>query len=140
MTHASLSQTATKGQVDDALTATDWRIYDGTLAMRGNGAGGIFLIMNGLIRHVPNPATFSNLFKSPNVQKNDYLVDNCPQGPALSNGAVIARGAGPEWYLITNQVKMWIPSPAVVETFHFNDPVIVPGILLEFIPTGPNVG
>ncbi|MGG1948830.1 hypothetical protein AB1286_29165 [Trinickia sp. NRRL B-1857] len=142
MTQTSMShQAATKGQVHEALAATDWRLYDGQLVMRSNGgAGGIFLIMNGLLRLVPDPATFANLFNSPTVQQNDYLVDNCPPGPAISSGAVIAQGAGPAQYLITNDVKMWIPSPAVVAQFSFNSPVVVPNILLEFISTGPNVG
>ncbi len=131
---------ASKEQIENALSSSDWSSYDGGLFQRTDGRGGIFLMMNGQLTHVPNPATFNNLFSSPKVSTSDYVVDNAPRGPEITVGAFIAVGDGPAQYLITNHVKMWIPSPAVVTQFQFRGPTKVAQILLDFIVTGPNVG
>ena len=73
---------------------------------------------------------------------SDYLVDNVPRGPALTNGAVLAKGSGSPVYLVTNGQKLWIPNPETFNKFAFNwDKIVtVPDVVIDFIPTGPNIG
>ena len=141
VTDAPNTVLASKEQIENALSSSDWSSYDGGLFTRTDSRGGIFLMINGQLRHVPNPVTYSNLFiSSPNVQKSDYVVDNAPSGPEITVGAFIAVGDGAAQFVITNNVKMWIPSPEVVNKFQFKGPTKVAQILLDFITTGPNVG
>ena len=100
--------------------------------------------MNDLLQWIPDPATYNNLFSTWNgVVVSDYLVDNVPAGPALTSGAVLAKGnsSAPE-YLITNGYKQWIPDPATFNKFAFNSSKVVsiPNIIINYVPTGPNVG
>jgi hypothetical protein len=141
VTDARNTVLASKEQIENALSSSDWSSYDGGLFTRTDSLGGIFLMINGQLRHVPNPATYSNLFiSSAKVATSDYVVDNAPRGPEITVGAFIAVGDGPAQFVITNNVKMWIPSPEVVNKFQFKGATKVAQILLDFITTGPNVG
>jgi hypothetical protein len=134
---------ASESQVKDSLELSNWGKYDGERVTPSNG-GPIYLIMNGLLQWIPDPTRYNNLFSSWNgVVVSDCLVDNVPPGPALTSGAVLAKGnsSAPE-YLITNGYKQWIPDPATFNKFAFNSSKVVsiPNIIINYVPTGPNVG
>lgn len=133
---------ASENQVKESF-AVDWRKYDGERVTASTG-GPIYLVLNGQLQWIPNPETYNNLFASWNgVVVSDYLVDNVPRGPALTSGAVLARGnaAAPE-YLVSNGTKQWIPDPATFNKFAFNagKVVTVPQIVIDYVPSGRNVG
>jgi hypothetical protein len=133
---------ASESQVQDALELTNWGKYDGERVTASTG-GAIYLVMHGLLRLIPDPTTYNNLFKTWNgVVVSDYLVDNIPSGPALTSGAVLAKGSSPAIYLVTNNQKLWIPDPATFEKFSFNGSKVntVADVIINFVPTGPNVG
>ncbi len=135
--------TAVLAKIDEAIVDVDWRIYDGLLVTHSvAGDQKVYLVLHGELRHVPNRKTMDNLFKSPKVQVNDYVVNLCPRGTALSDGAVVAKAGPPPQYVISNGVKMWIPDRAIGEKFQLriDNPVIVPDSVLALIPTGPNIG
>ena len=73
---------------------------------------------------------------------NDYSVDNVPQGLPLTSGAVLAKGTGPEIYVIANSQKLWIPDPNVFSKFYFNSGkvVTVSNVIINSIPQGMNIG
>jgi hypothetical protein len=50
---------ASKEQIENALSSSDWSSYDGGLFTRTDRLGGIFLMINGQLVHVPNQATYS---------------------------------------------------------------------------------
>ncbi|WDD92999.1 hypothetical protein Bsp3421_003044 [Burkholderia sp. FERM BP-3421] len=138
----NVDATAVLAKIDDVIEDVDWHIYDGLLVTHSVPADQkIYLVLQGELRHVPNLRTFNNLFKSPTVSINDYLVDRCPRGTALSDGAVIVIAGALNQFIITDGVKMLIPDPATRDKFQLRiDPVIVPDIMLEFIPKGPDIG
>ncbi len=144
MTEQSLAERvhATESQVQEALAANDWTKYDGE-RVKGSNSAPIYLILHGQLRWIPNPTTYTNLFASwNNVIVSDYLVDSVPSGPALTNGAVLAKGSGAATYLVTNGQKLWIPNPDTFNKFSFNSAkvVTVPDVVINAIPSGPNVG
>lgn len=143
MTQQTLAERvhATESQVKEALAVNDWTKYDGERVMATNSAP-VYLILHGHLRWIPNPTTYTNLFASwDGIIVSDYLVDNVPGGPALTNGAVLAKGSGSPVYLVTNGQKLWIPNPETFNKFGFSwDKIVtVPDVVIDFIPTGPVV-
>ena len=110
------------------------------LQIPGNPA--IWLILNGVRRHIPNPATYDNLFRNWSGIVQDINANEIDDGGPISNGARLARPANEApVYLITNDVKMWVPSPAVMDEYHFdwNKVVSLPKVAIDSIPDGPHV-
>lgn len=131
---------ASENQVKEAFV--DWTKYDGDRVVSSTPGSKIYLILNGELRYIPNPDTYNNLFGSwSGILVSDYLVDSVPTGPALSNNAMIVRGSSePQAYLVTNNVKQWIPSMKTFEKFAFKQPTVIPQIVIDYVPTGPNIG
>jgi hypothetical protein len=132
---------ASENQVKDALEV-NWAQYDGERVIASNG-GAIYLVKNGQLQWIPDPTTYNNLFVSWNgVVVSDYLINNIPHGPALTTGAILAKGNSATVYLITNNQKQGIPDMATFNKFYFNSKTIVtlPQIVVDFLLTGPNVG
>jgi hypothetical protein len=104
--------------------------------------GGPIYLVNpeGLLQWIPNPATYNNLFRDwSGVHKVD--IAGMSIGPALSDGAVLAKGnMSSEVYLVSNGKKRWITSPAVMDKYYFNwsHVFVVPQVLINAIPTGSN--
>ena len=106
------------------------------------GAPQIYLVLNGFRCWVPDPQTLANLFVSNPSIFQDINIGVVAQGPALTSGAVLAEanGSAPV-YLVTNGVKMWIPTPDIFNRYQFKQASIqvVAPVLIDFIPSGPNV-
>lgn len=134
---------ATEAEVATALEAHNWYEHDGQRIVSSAG-GPAYLVMNAVLRHIPNPATFRNLFADDkSIKVNDYLVENIPVGPALSDGAILAIGSNPTHvYLISNHKKHAIPSNEIFDRFGFNRARIqtYADVAIDAIPFGPNVG
>ena len=106
------------------------------------GAAPVYLVLNGYRCWVPDPGTFQNLFVSGASIFQDINIGVVSEGPALSSGAALIQGAGtPQVYLVTNGVKMWIPTPTIFTRYQFNSAAIqiVSQVVLNSIPTGPDV-
>ena len=106
------------------------------------GAAPVYLVLNGFRRWVPNPQTFQNLFASGATIVSDIGIGSVSEGAALTTGAVLAKGQGSApVYLVSNGVKMWIPNPDIFARYQFNGAKIVevPQILIDCIPSGPNL-
>jgi hypothetical protein len=103
--------------------------------------GPIYVVSpEGYLQWIPNPATYSNLFRDWNgVHRVDTAT--LPIGNTLSDGAVLAKGnASDAVYLVSNGRKRWITSPSVMDKYHFNwsRVYVVPQVLINSIPTGNN--
>jgi ChpA-C len=76
---------------------------------------------DGTRHHIPDPTTYANLFRDgTGIQAVD--VSTIVSGPALTSGAYLAWDGvgGHPIYLVTNNQKRWITSPAVFDKFWFN--------------------
>jgi hypothetical protein len=106
------------------------------------GQSAIYIVdPNGYLRHIPDPATYNNLFRDWNGVIIDVNLIDIAQGPPLTPGAVLALGSGTSpVYLVTNGVKDWITSPAAMDKYYFNwgRVLTVPDVLVDFIPNGIN--
>ena len=104
--------------------------------------GGPIYLVNpeGYLQWIPNPTTYNNLFIDWNgVQRVD--IATMPIGPALSDGAVLAKGSGSAAvFLVSDGVKRWVTSPNAMEKYHFNwqHVYVIPQILVDSIHPGSN--
>jgi hypothetical protein len=106
------------------------------------GAAPVYLVLNSFRRWVPSPVTLDRLFVPGRKIISDLGIGTVSEGPALSVNAVLAKADNSDRiYLVTNGVKMWIPSPDIFNRYQFNSSkvVTVPSILIESIPNGPDV-
>lgn len=106
------------------------------------GQSKVYLVLNGFRCWIPDQQTFNGVFASGSAPIVDPNVNLISEGPAISVGALLAKGDQSDTvYFITNKVKMAIPNGEVFNDYHFNWGSIqtYPQIVIDFIPTGPNV-
>ena len=76
----------------------------------------IYLIDRGMRRHIPNPPTYENLFRSWNGIIVDINISDITLGQPITSGAVLAKASNhPAIYLIDSAQKRWIVSPPVAQ-------------------------
>ena len=123
-------------------TAAPFPQYNGRLYQLKNHLE-IYLILNSYRRLVPDWETFQRLFKGAPIDPLDIdVLNSISEGPALTKGALLIRGKEVnKTYLLTNNVKMWIPNTTIFEQYHFDmaQCLVDPQIVVDFIPDGPNV-
>lgn len=74
---------------------------------------------------------------------SDYLVDNVPEGPPSLRVTILLKdNASAAEYLVSNGTGQWIPNPEAFSQFVFKSAkvVVVPNIVIEYVPNGPDVG
>jgi len=120
------------------------------LIMKVPGRDPLYLILDGYKCHIPNMTTLTNLFVPNPTITPDAGLNEITTGNPITNGAVLARAIGTAGvYLISAPpappnatiCKMGIVSTHIFERYQFNSAKIVevPLVVLEGIPTGPNV-
>jgi len=119
--------------------------YDG-YRVKSDDRPEIYLVMFGYRRWIPNPATYNNLFRDWNgilrFPNRDALDNAIPEGAGIWDGAVLARGATlSPVYLITDNVRMWVTAPAVMDKYYFawNKVVVVPNAIIQSIYNGASL-
>jgi hypothetical protein len=86
--------------------------------MRLHNNFALYLVLDGKVRHIPNPATYDQLFADWNGYKEAQNIQ--PAGDALTDGAYLARDASNgKVYLVNDGVRRWITSPAVFDKYYF---------------------
>jgi len=117
------------------------RLADGTLVRAT--APGIFVMMGGIKRHLPNPVTFeAEGFLWGNVNPiPDSSLDSILSGDAVLDalaGGNLLRGTGPEVYVVDGGAKRHVINPTVLAGCGYGwDAVrIIPNARLNTIPTG----
>jgi hypothetical protein len=102
----------------------------------------IYLVSpEGYRQWIPNPPTYNNLFRDWNGVVIDIDITQIAETVPLSDGAILARADGTApVYIVSNGVKRWITAPSVMDKYYFNwnTVVVVPHVLLDFIPTAAN--
>lgn len=112
------------------------------LRMQLPGHPAVYLIVDGMKRGIPDPATYNNLFRDWNNIIQDPHLNDITDGGPITQGAVLARGINKGTvFLITNGQKHGIPSEAVMDKYHFAWDKIqdVAPILIDSIPTGNQI-
>ena len=91
--------------------------------------------------HIPDPATYHNLFANDPTLTLTPEVPDIADGPAITPGAILARAKGAnEIYLISNKVKRHIATNKVLHKYQFEGKVVdVPPVLLDIIESGPEL-
>ncbi|HKR15473.1 MAG TPA: hypothetical protein VJT15_25625 [Pyrinomonadaceae bacterium] len=106
------------------------------------GAPQVYLVINGFRRWVPDTGTFNNLFVLGAKIVQDIGIGAVSEGDALSSGAMLIKGSSSvNIYLLSNGVKMWIPSPTIFQINQFNSAAVLtlPQIVVDSIPSGPDI-
>lgn len=102
----------------------------------GNPA--VYLVDNDRKRHIPNEATYHNLFASWGYNE-DAKFGIVPDGLPLSDGALLVQNKPhPAIYLIDLGTKRHIKSESAMHRFHFSfaKAVDLPASVIEAIPNG----
>ncbi|HKR23206.1 MAG TPA: hypothetical protein VJS17_11455 [Pyrinomonadaceae bacterium] len=106
------------------------------------GAAPLYLVLNAYRCWIPDPQTLQNLFIPGATITPSINIGVVSEGAALTSGAVLVQGdASPQVYLVSNGVKMWIPDEATLNRYQFSKAQIqiVPQVVIDFLPNGPNV-
>jgi hypothetical protein len=97
---------------------------------------------DGTRRWIPNPLTYNNLFRDWDGIVQDLDINEIDRGPDITDGAILGKAphAAPI-YLISNDVKRWVTSPAVMDKFHFSWDAVqqVAESVLEALPSGSDL-
>jgi hypothetical protein len=116
---------------------------DGLLVMLPRAKTGLYLILDGYLRGIPNPETRDKLFRADRHEHEDLNIYDIPEGEPISNGARLARpSAEGKVYLVSNSKKRWVTSPAAMDRYQFDPrkaPVTSEPDLLLLLPDGPNI-
>src|SRR5689334_1977909 len=112
----------------------DMSSYEGQ-RVKGDQTPDIFLVLEGVCRHIPNPTTYTNLFNDPweVTYLEQAVVDSMPKARGLPDGSYLLKANQtdrPNVYFIdwtntspdsdsSNQCKRWITSPNVFEKYGF---------------------
>jgi hypothetical protein len=97
----------------------------------------IYFIDSGFKRLIPNPQTHNNLFVDWNGIVTDIPLEEIPDGPFISDGAVLVRPSSSEdVFLVDRGSKRLVASPEIMERYRFNPKkiVVVPPILINSLP------
>lgn len=142
-TEADLKQMMDAAAAKTGATAPDpLPAYNGRL-VQIPGKPEVYFVINGYRRWIPNYPSFLNLFLREATIERGEGIKLISEGPALSDGAALAKSAGDDRiYLVTNWIKMWIPSPAMFKYCQFDASKVVnsgPRIILDSVLTGPDI-
>ncbi len=102
----------------------------------------VYFIDDGTRRWLPDAATYNNLFRDWGSIVQSLDTNEIDEGPAITAGAVLARGIHmPEVFLVSNGQKRWIVSGPAMDKFDFSWNAVkdVPPVLLDSIPSGPDI-
>jgi|GEM_PF-2076724 len=101
-------------------------------------SGKVFVMLDGSLRHIPNPATYDALFRD---WKGIGAVGNLAgqrQEAALPADAHLAMAPDGRIFLVADGMKRWIASPAVMDRYQFKWGAVrtVPAEKMDRIPDG----
>ena len=103
--------------------------------------GKLYVMLDWMLRHIPNPATFDNLFRDWSYVEVPR-ADAYPVGPPLPDGAYLANGL-PDGrvYLVGGGEKRWITSLRIFDLYGFDSTKIRsrPVEQLNALPTGSTI-
>ncbi|OAL51540.1 hypothetical protein IQ07DRAFT_598401 [Pyrenochaeta sp. DS3sAY3a] len=111
--------------------------------IKGDSNDAIYLVLDGKLRHVANPAVWEALFGTGEWKFQvvpQALVDNFSKGAAIDQTTPLIKGDGDPVYLIDEKKKRWISSPDVFNRYGFSwDTIKSVGSVSDLIPSGPNI-
>ncbi|MES2266976.1 MAG: hypothetical protein V4520_09460 [Bacteroidota bacterium] len=125
----------TKGMIPDAVDDDATAVW--TEGSRISVGDALYLVLDGQVRHIPNPETYKNLFDTwDSVIKSEEGLQKI--GQPLTEGAYLSKADGDRVYLVIDGVKRWIASPQVFKKYRFNEKEIkhVNPAQQNAIPTG----
>lgn len=101
--------------------------------------GAVFLIDSGFKRLITTPQIFNRLFTDWKSIEALTDLDSIPNGPPLSEGAVLVSAeGGDKIYLVDRGVRRLVGSDPLFEKYGFNRKkiAVVPPLVLESVPAG----
>jgi len=135
------STTAAAGTSPAGITPAPAPQLNGTLQKDPN-APPVYSVINGLLCWIPDLQTMSNLIAPPPTINPNQNLAEIAVGTPLTSGAVLVKGdVDDSTYLVSNGVKMWIPTETIFGNYQFNwaKVVVVPQIVINSIPDGPQL-
>lgn len=109
------------------------------MRIRDEPTGAVYLVLDGVLRHIPDVPTYENLFIDWDNITHCSDLDGYTIGEPLSKEVSLAKGTlDGKVFLLLKEEKRWISSPDVFEWYGFSLLKIqsLPADKLEAIPTG----
>ena len=106
------------------------------------GQPAVYLIDNGVRRHIPNPDTYNRLFRDWNNIQEAYYYALVDVGAPISTQAGLMRAYDQAAvYLVEPGSKRWITSPYVMDKYNFSwgNISLVPSYIINSLPTGSSI-
>ena len=122
------------------MEAHDLPMFEG-LRIRNDIDGAIYVMLDGVLRHIPNPDVYHQLFRAEDY-RHAWGIEPYPVKAALAGEMILARTPGnPSLYLLIDGVKRHIVSMPVVDRFGFDMNRLVDRTAEELaaIPDGPPI-
>lgn len=122
------------------IEAHDLPMSDG-LRIRDDSNGAIYVMLDGQLRQIPSPEVYSQLFLAEDYDHRPAIAPY-PVGQPLAGLMELANGTPDgKVFLLIDNVKRWVTSPAVFDRFGFNWAKIqtLPAQELNAIPDGPPI-
>jgi hypothetical protein len=135
----SLSPDVLNAIPDGPPLATQTAYAPDGVRIRDASSGRIYLVLDGMLRWVPDAQTYVQLFIDWSSAISLPNVENYVIGPQLTEGASLAQGSGqPAIYLLVDGSKRLIASPAVMQRFGFAPAAVttVDAAVLAALPDG----
>jgi hypothetical protein len=132
----------TEGKVSELSTSE----ADGYLYITGVASTPAYLVINAGSWAVPNAIMPALFIPNPLIRNISNGLNLYPYQGALSSNAIIVMAPNISYprFLITNRYKMRISSAFVSSQFQFHQTsqqiIVVPQIVIDYIPSGPDVG
>ena len=102
--------------------------------------GGIYTMLDGVMRHVPNMEVMTRLYGNWQGWTPVQTITGYPTGAAISMDAYLLKGdASDAIYLWVDGAKRWIVSTDVFNRFNFNQQnvQVLPQAQVDAMPSGP---
>ncbi|MBF0324704.1 MAG: hypothetical protein HQL42_06480 [Alphaproteobacteria bacterium] len=97
-----------------------------------NSTGQIFLALDGMLRWIPDPATYDNLFKDWSSVRSITDISGYTLGMPLNKGAYLgSTDTNQTVFLVVDGMKRRVPSSEIFERFAFNAAKIRPHLVTE---------
>ena len=117
------------------------KVTEGMRVRDSSDGAKIYFGIDGQLRWIPNPATYSGLFNQAGFTEIP-TVKGYPIGPPLTDGAYLAWAPpDPHTYLIVDGTKRWITSPTAFDRYGFSIQMVrpLPTAELAAIKNGPDI-
>jgi len=137
-----------RGNVDGPFTLAVTTIECVMEGQRFTGSSGtIYAVINNMVRAIPDPTTYNNLFTSPWTYYTypQYIVDSLPKGPQIWSGSYLQQNPNNGNVYMLDYIpaygwaKKHVVNPTAMTSHGFNSGAVSQSVYVESTPSGSDI-